>query len=66
MNETKGIGEVMNSRKNCPFIGELDKDCYCVDMTSLKVLDVIKFCSGQYELCLIYQKKIIDKNDRQC
>jgi len=56
----------MNSRKNCPFIGELDKDCYCVDMTSLKVLDVIRFCSGQYELCLIYQKKIIDKNDRQC
>jgi hypothetical protein len=64
MNEMKGIGEGMNSRKSCPFIRELDKDCYCMDMTSLKVLDVIRFCSGQYELCHIYKKKIIGKNDR--
>ena len=66
MNDMKCIGEGMNSRKSCPFIGELDEDCYCVNMTSLKVLDVIRFCSDHYELCLIYQKKIIDKNNRQC
>ena len=66
MDDRKYIGDVVNSRKSCPFIRDLDEDCYCVNMTSLKVLDVIRFCSGQYELCPIYQKKIIDKDNRQC
>jgi hypothetical protein len=55
---------MQNERELCPFIEEADKDCYCVEMTSLKVLDVIRFCGGQYGLCFIYQKKIKGINNR--
>ena len=58
------LADGMNDRDLCPFIGGQDKDCYCLEMTSLKVINVIKFCGDRYTLCLIYQKKIKEKNNR--
>jgi len=41
--------------KVCPFVNEPRSGCYCLDMNSRNIELVIRFCSGAYESCLIYQ-----------
>lgn len=49
----KGDGEM----KECPLIRKAYKECYCMDMNSMKIYDAIYYCGNHYKLCPIYRKK---------
>ncbi len=42
--------------KVCPLVSNPRRDCYCLDMTSRNIEKVLRYCSGDYEQCLIYIK----------
>lgn len=37
--------------QNCPYLRANHKECYCVDITSSKVSDAIKYCGTNYLDC---------------
>ena len=44
----------------CPFIRKPDKDCYCVNINSSKVISVLDYCGGAFKKCHIY-KRLMEK-----
>ncbi|NIA11818.1 MAG: hypothetical protein GWP10_19360 [Nitrospiraceae bacterium] len=40
----------------CPFVASPSKDCYCVEMNSDRIRNVVKFCMGNYLECKIYRR----------
>ena len=55
-------GEVKMFRSNfksklCIYASELDEECYCTKMDSLKVEQALYYCSGHFNECHIYKKK---------
>jgi hypothetical protein len=44
--------------KICPFVNDPGPDCFCLEMNSRNIETVIRFCSGDYEACTIYQKQM--------
>lgn len=42
--------------QNCPYLRANHKECYCVDITSSKVSDAIKYCGTNYLDCPILKK----------
>jgi hypothetical protein len=45
-----------NSGNLCPVLENLEPDCYCLDMTSRKIPNAVKFCLGDFRKCDIYQR----------
>lgn len=45
-----------NKIKVCPFVNSPLGDCYCLDMNSRTIEKVVRYCSGDYEQCVIYIK----------
>ncbi|MDD2853579.1 MAG: hypothetical protein PHY09_16965 [Desulfuromonadaceae bacterium] len=39
----------------CPKIRQPHRDCYCYNITSQKILNVLRFCGSNYEKCKMYQ-----------
>ncbi len=42
--------------KICPLVHRPLTECYCLDMTSRNIDKVLRYCSGDYEQCVIYMK----------
>ncbi len=42
-------------KKPCPFIHSPSKDCYCYEISSSRVQDVLRYCNAFYTLCPVYQ-----------
>ena len=40
----------------CPRIIEPFSDCYCVGLTSQKIVLTLEFCGGNYQGCEIYTR----------
>ncbi|MDH3973426.1 MAG: hypothetical protein OEV42_04015 [Deltaproteobacteria bacterium] len=49
----KGAGKM----KNCPLIKKPFEECYCMNMSSMKIYDAIYYCGNNYKLCPIYKEK---------
>jgi len=46
------------TKSRCPFAYELDEECYCVKMDSLKVDRALYYCLTHFRECEIYKRKI--------
>lgn len=42
--------------QNCPYLRANRKECYCVDITSSKVRDAIRYCGTNYLDCPLFEK----------
>jgi len=45
-----------NGVKMCPVLKDPEPDCYCIDMTSMKILYAVKFCMRNFRQCDIFQR----------
>lgn len=50
--------------KECPLIRKSYKECYCMDMNSMKIYDAIYYCGNHYKLCPIYREKTAAPGER--
>lgn len=68
MNEADN-SNIRKNQKNmnpiCPFVQKPHKDCYCLDMNSRKVRNVIYYCQGNFGKCKIYKKLLKEKQHAQ-
>ncbi len=44
--------------KMCPILDDPQPNCYCVDMTSMKIPYAVKYCLRDFRGCEIYQGMI--------
>jgi hypothetical protein len=51
----------MDSRSQCPLVGRRYDECYCKNMTSQKIANVVHYCMRNFEACEIYKKKMAAK-----
>jgi len=42
--------------KMCPILDDPEPDCYCIDMTSLKIPRAVKYCLRDFRECDIFQR----------
>ncbi|CAH2031154.1 hypothetical protein [Trichlorobacter ammonificans] len=42
--------------QNCPYLWANHKECYCVEITSSKVCDAIRYCGTNYLDCPVFHK----------
>lgn len=52
-------------RALCPFIDDPHPDCYCVDMDSLKINLLLRYCRVNYEQCEVFQKVLQERGPWQ-
>jgi hypothetical protein len=43
--------------KHCEIIKELLPECYCTNLKSTNVSNMLKFCGGDYTKCPVYLQK---------
>jgi len=41
----------------CTFMERQFPECYCVNISSMKIPKMLAFCAGEYKSCRIYRKK---------
>ena len=44
-----------NGGKMCPILDYPQPNCYCIDMTSMKIPYAVKYCLRDFRECEIYQ-----------
>ncbi|MEE4263842.1 MAG: hypothetical protein V2I56_14210 [Desulfobacteraceae bacterium] len=49
-----------NGGEMCPLLMDPDPDCYCLDLSSLKIPYAIKYCLHDFRECDIYQRVFND------
>ncbi len=49
----------------CPFIDDPHPDCYCVDMDSMKISLLLRYCRENYRQCEVYQKILRERTSWQ-
>ena len=49
--------------KVCPVLMDPDPDCYCFDLSSMKIPYAIKYCLRDFRECDIFQR--IQKNSKK-
>jgi len=49
-----------NGDEMCPVLMDPDPDCYCFDLSSLKIPYAIKYCMRNFRECDIYQRLFND------
>jgi len=55
-----------NKRKSlCPFTAKPDKDCYCVNVNSNKVKNILDYCGGDFKECSVYKRLILEESLRE-
>jgi hypothetical protein len=42
--------------KMCPVLPDPEPDCYCLDLTSMKIPYAVKYCLRDFRECDIYQR----------
>jgi hypothetical protein len=42
--------------KVCPVLMDPDPDCYCFDLSSMKIPNAVKYCLHDFRGCDIYQR----------
>ena len=42
--------------KMCPVLPDPEPDCYCLDLTSMKIPYAVKYCQRDFRECDIYQR----------
>jgi len=52
-----------NAGKMCPILDDPQPNCYCIDMTSMKIPYAVKYCLRDFRECEIYQRVL--KKDRK-
>ena len=57
--KNRGFRETLRTKGKCPFIRNSFKECYCMDMNSLKTDDAIYYCGKNFTKCLIYREKMV-------
>lgn len=40
----------------CPVLENPEPECYCLDLTSLSILQAVYYCLGNFWECPIYQR----------
>ena len=41
----------------CPLVGKPEAECYCMNITSLTIRQLLYYCKSNYERCDIYLNK---------
>jgi hypothetical protein len=41
----------------CPFVANPMPDCYCAQLTSLQIPQVLERCGGGYEQCELFRRR---------
>jgi len=49
----------------CPFTAKPDKDCYCVNVNSNKVKNILDYCGGDFKECPVYKRLILEESLRE-
>jgi hypothetical protein len=52
----------MDVTSQCPLVACRFDECYCKDMNSQKIVNVVHYCMRHYEACQIYKAKMALKN----
>ena len=52
-----------NEDKMCPILDDPQPNCYCIDMTSMKIPYAVKYCLRDFRTCDIYQR-VLKKNQK--
>jgi hypothetical protein len=55
-NELQNTDGFDNRGKMCPVLDDPQPNCYCIDMTSMKILYAVKYCLRDFRACEIYQR----------
>ena len=50
-----------DKKELCPVLKFPYGHCYCLNMNSQKIEKVIQFCAGDYFLCEVYKKKLVQE-----
>jgi len=45
-----------NGGKMCPILDDPQPDCYCIEMTSMKILYAVRYCLRDFRECDIYRR----------
>ena len=62
--DNQKTGKGGKKMKECPLIKKSYKECYCMDMNSMKIYDAIYYCGNHYKLCPIYREKMATPQER--
>jgi len=52
----------MDVTSQCPLVACRFDECYCKNMNSQKIVNVVHYCMRHYEACEIYKAKMALKN----
>jgi hypothetical protein len=47
----------MDITSQCPFVASRFDECYCKNMNSQKIVNVVHYCMRNFETCDIYKAK---------
>jgi len=57
----KRLDDFDDDGKLCPILADPLPECYCFDITSMKIIHAIKYCLNDYLACEIYQSAKAEK-----
>ena len=60
---SKNSAELVTSTlsRGCVFLSNPFPECYCMNITIYRISKMLKYCTGDFKLCVIYS----DKNDEK-
>lgn len=61
-NETP-YGKQDDLKETCPFVDDPHRDCYCVNMNSLKIGYAVHYCGDNFTGCKIYRRILNDESN---
>lgn len=41
----------------CPLVAKPVPDCFCFNLTSQRIIDVLAYCCDRFEDCVIYRRQ---------
>jgi hypothetical protein len=50
------MSAMVSSRDVCPLLPEQQPECFCSNLTSQKIIQMLAYCGGRFEECAIFQR----------
>ena len=47
--------QAMGIKERCPYVANPLEDCYCAELNSIRIMAIVRFCSGEFESCPVYR-----------
>lgn len=51
------MSAILGQHRICPLVAQPAPDCFCLNLTSQRIIDVLANCCDHFEDCVIYRRQ---------